>query len=490
MVFLARKLCNPQAKIERRGNLTRFERDIQGRLVGRVYADGSREGYGYDAAGRLSTRIDALGQRTDYRHARDDRLAGMDYAGALEETAPVRFEDDPSYPRRVRMIDGSGETRYGYHPAGGPGGLQLAVEDGPSEDDTIGYGYDALGRLGRRQVGAAEERWSYDALGRIGAHRNPLGVFGYTYLGDSGQVTGELLEGVPVAQWRYLDNAGDRRLAGMAYPGGAGARALRSDAYRILGIAEGDWVRLYRYDAKDRLVLAADVSRAQESGRLDRVRATRGVLYRYDAADNLLQGRTLPRQINALNQLQRWAGEDLAYDANGNLVADGRWRYRYDAENRLVAMQAQDGGELEYRFGYDGLGRRVSESGNDSLRNLRWCAETICRLRSSGGSLTYPYPQGEWRGGRRLYEERDHLGGVRAVRDLDRGGILGQFDYAPYGELRQRSGTALPERGHAGMFRHADSGLYLTHFRAYSPVHGRWLSRDPIHELGGVNLYA
>ncbi|MFZ5531946.1 MAG: hypothetical protein ACOY5H_00190 [Pseudomonadota bacterium] len=213
------------------------------------------------------------------------------------------------------MIDGSGETRYGYHPAGGPGGLQLAVEDGPSEDDTIGYGYDALGRLGRRQVGAAEERWSYDALGRIGAHRNPLGVFGYTYLGDSGQVTGELLEGVPVAQWRYLDNAGDRRLAEMAYPGGAGARALRSDAYRILGIAEGDWVRLYRYDAKDRLLLAADVNRAQESGRLDRVRATRGVLYRYDAADNLLQGRTLPTQINALNQLRRWAGEDLAYDA-------------------------------------------------------------------------------------------------------------------------------------------------------------------------------
>ena len=94
-------------------------------------------------------------------------------------------------------------------------------------------------------------------------------------------------------------------------------------------------------------MLAADVSRAQESGRLDRVRATRGVLYRYDAADNLLQGRTLPTQINALNQLRRWAGEDLAHDANGNLVADGRWRYRYDAENRLVAMQAQDAGEVE-----------------------------------------------------------------------------------------------------------------------------------------------
>jgi uncharacterized protein RhaS with RHS repeats len=25
-------------------------------------------------------------------------------------------------------------------------------------------------------------------------------------------------------------------------------------------------------------------------------------------------------------------GQALDYDANGNLIADGRWRYRYDAE--------------------------------------------------------------------------------------------------------------------------------------------------------------
>jgi hypothetical protein len=30
------------------------------------------------------------------------------------------------------------------------------------------------------------------------------------------------------------------------------------------------------------------------------------------------------------------------------------------------------------------------------------------------------------------------------------------------------------------MFFNADSGLYLTQYRAYDPVSGRWLSRDPI----------
>jgi hypothetical protein len=33
------------------------------------------------------------------------------------------------------------------------------------------------------------------------------------------------------------------------------------------------------------------------------------------------------------------------------------------------------------------------------------------------------------------------------------------------------------------MFYNADSGLYLTQYRAYDPVAGRWLSRDPIGEI-------
>jgi hypothetical protein len=79
----------------------------------------------------LSTRTDALGQRTAYGYARDNRLAAVDYAGALEET-------------------GAGTTTYQYYPAGGPGALQLAQEDGLFDEDTVSYGYDALGRVTSR----------------------------------------------------------------------------------------------------------------------------------------------------------------------------------------------------------------------------------------------------------------------------------------------------------------------------------------------------
>lgn len=36
------------------------------------------------------------------------------------------------------------------------------------------------------------------------------------------------------------------------------------------------------------------------------------------------------------------------------------------------------------------------------------------------------------------------------------------------------------------MLFNADSGLYLTQYRAYDPVAGRWLSRDPIGETSDL----
>ena len=50
-------------------------------------------------------------------------------------------------------------------------------------------------------------------------------------------------------------------------------------------------------------------------------------------------------------------------------------------------------------------------------------------------------------------------------------------------------GRVLVDFGYAGMFYHKGSGLYLTQYRVYDPETARWLSRDPIGEDGGLNLY-
>jgi len=51
------------------------------------------------------------------------------------------------------------------------------------------------------------------------------------------------------------------------------------------------------------------------------------------------------------------------------------------------------------------------------------------------------------------------------------------------------SGSNLATFQYASTYFHAASGLELAVYRAYDPSTGRWLSRDPIKENGGANLY-
>jgi RHS repeat-associated protein len=68
------------------------------------------------------------------------------------------------------------------------------------------------------------------------------------------------------------------------------------------------------------------------------------------------------------------------------------------------------------------------------------------------------------------------------------GEVKGTRSYGAYGQLEEPSGET-PAVGYAGMLAHAESGFYFTHYRVYDPQMGRWLSRDPIGEDGGINTY-
>ena len=79
------------------------------------------------------------------------------------------------------------------------------------------------------------------------------------------------------------------------------------------------------------------------------------------------------------------------------------------------------------------------------------------------------------------YYGPDQIGSVRRV--FASAASAPAYSYDPYGNALQ--GTApLTDFNYAGMFYNADSGLYLTQYRVYDPVSGRWLSRDPIGETG------
>jgi len=99
------------------------------------------------------------------------------------------------------------------------------------------------------------------------------------------------------------------------------------------------------------------------------------------------------------------------------------------------------------------------------------------------------YPKGELSGNKSYFHTRDHLGSVREMFGST-GTVVARYDYDPYGRSTTVLGSTPTDFNFTGLYRHSKSNLDLATYRAYDPDLGRWLSRDPMGEEGGLNLYS
>jgi RHS repeat-associated protein len=383
------------------------------------------------------------------------------------------------------MRDGTGTTTYAYGHAGAPGALMQTAETFPG-GDTFRFFYDQENRVTGWRLGAEGEDYGYDVLGRIVRNRNALGAFDYDYLGGSDRLAAMALAGTPLKRaYAYEPIQGDFRLQRIDQPENARsftyATAPENLITALTESAQGrsqQW--RYDYDALDRLT-KADRSDGLRYG------------YTLDAGDNL----TRITDPEGTRTYAHDAGNQIAgfqYDANGNRIEDETRTYQWDAENRLIGIGYKDAPQRKTAFQYDGKGRRVATLETDGTKQTEtrhtWCGDRICQARNGKDEvLAYYFDEGEYRpqSGEQRYYAKDHLGSVRDTLD-ETGANLARYDYGPYGNFLGQPAQP-PVFGYAGMRYHAPSGLYLTKFRAYDPETGRWLSRDPIGEAGGINLY-
>lgn len=199
---------------------------------------------------------------------------------------------------------------------------------------------------------------------------------------------------------------------------------------------------------------------------------------------------------------------NFTYDSEGNLLGDGTSTYEWDLKNRLIAIVT---GSHRTEFTYDGSDRRIRvvdrESGTltddkryvfSGLTLLEERASdnvTVLRRFYSGGHVDVAD------GGKRYVYTMDHLGSTREVLLLD--GTVGnptsvtiaaRYDYDLWGNRSILDGGSAAEflvmHGFTGHNHHKWSGIWLTPSRGYSSILGVWLSRDPMGENGGVNLYS
>jgi RHS repeat-associated protein len=186
----------------------------------------------------------------------------------------------------------------------------------------------------------------------------------------------------------------------------------------------------------------------------------------------------------------------FVYDPVGNLVSQkggtvgAEVTYAWDAANRLVKI-SKPGAVTE--FVYDGLSRRVAEKYNGNIIK-RWIwfngdaqpAEE--RDASNGVTRRFYSGMGEQIGVTNYFYTVDHLGSVRELTD-GTGAVRARYAYDPYGRRTKVSGDLEASFGYTGYYQHSASGLSLALYRAFNPRLGRFISRDPIEEKGGVNLY-
>ncbi|MEM9300307.1 MAG: RHS repeat-associated core domain-containing protein [Bacteroidota bacterium] len=83
------------------------------------------------------------------------------------------------------------------------------------------------------------------------------------------------------------------------------------------------------------------------------------------------------------------------------------------------------------------------------------------------------------------------MGSIREVIAEDGVTVLARYDCDPYGNVTALSGSPSDSDFlYTGHYYHQPTGLHLALYRAYDAQTGRWLSRDPIEEGDGLNIYA
>ncbi len=408
------------------------------------------------------------------------------------------------------MVDGSGTTVYAYNPVTAPpalGANRLASMDGPLPNDTITFAYDELGRVANRSVNGAanSESWVFDSLGRVGTDTNKLGMFNYAYVGVTNRLNTLTYPGGMTANYLYFPNSEDKHLQQIKNQTSASVLLSQFDyTYDDEGEIK-TWTKNYpglatpqrydlTYDNADQLTNAPLKNTSTNA-------LVRQYIYGYDLASNRSSERvasqtttSTPNNVNEITSQSGATNRSLAYDLNGSLTNDGAARtFEWDGANRLVAIN-YTANTNRSEFTYDGLNRcvKVVEKTNGSIASTRkfvWCGNEKCEFRGSNNGIQMQlFEQGQYQDGAPYFYMRDHLGSTREMTDGS-GTVVARYDYDPWGRSTTLTGTNKPDFNFTGLYQHGKSGLDMATYRFYDPELGRWLSRDPIAERGGLNLY-
>jgi RHS repeat-associated protein len=256
---------------------------------------------------------------------------------------------------------------------------------------------------------------------------------------------------------------------------------------------------------------------------LDRAYAFDMIGNRLKTADSL----TLPvannYTANALNQYTAIDTLNPVHDDDGNMTAGplpanitANSTLTWDGENRLISATVPGGNTVT--FIYDSQSRRIAETVGTVTKITvydgwnpvaEWTADlqsasspTLTKTNLWGMDLSGTLQGAGGVGGLLMvseisnsqisnyYPTYDGNGNVSEYLDST-GAVVAHYEYDPFGKTTVASGSKAQDFSHRFSTKPLDltTGLYYYGYRFYDRNSGRWPSRDPIEEEGGINLY-
>jgi RHS repeat-associated protein len=446
-----------------------------------------------------------------------------------------------STSRLESIISGSQAATYAYYPNSGL--LNTTTFSGGTN---IARGYDPLGRLQSITTTPAADAaesytYTYNNLNkRTRATREDGSYWSYVY-----NDRGELVSGrkywadnaiVWGAQTEYnFDNIGNRKYA---KNGGNQIGILRQSNYSTNSLNQYS-----QRTAPGALDITGTATAAAAVSVNDQGTVRKGdYFYKELAIDN--SASPVYAQVNVVGARNNFGagGEDAVtqkggrvfipqaaeafnYDLDGNLISDGRWIYSWDGENRLKSMETTIGVPLEAKrrleFTYDYMGRRIQKkvyawnvgTGTyqpQSTTEFIYDGWSLVAELDGNNILIRTYIRGQdlsgtlqgagGTGGLLIIDDAgssyqvgyDGNGNVGVLVKANDSRVVASYDYDPSGNIVKAVGTYATSNPitFGTTYSDQETGLLYYGYRYYDPKSGRWLSKDPLAEIGSLNLYS
>ena len=499
--------------------------NLAGQLLSETFTGGSLAGLsitnGYDQFLRR-TNLTALGagvlNRTDY---------GYDAASRLQSVS-----------------DGSNSASYAYL-ANSPLVSKIAFKQGNTPRMTTIKQFDYLNRLRQiasapRVSGALPFSYNYNYNSANQRTKNTLAdgsywIYEYDTLGQVTNGVKHFADGTPVPgqQFCYLfDDIGNRIKTQSG--GDQSGASLRPANYTVNSLNQ---ITSREFPGTNDIIGAALAGNSVSvNGNTNVFR--RGEYFwttveatNKDSAQWLNVTVASGGKTNAGNLYLPQTPEDFVYDADGNLVSDGRWKYVWDAENRLVQMtnHTSVGPQFQLDFAYDPKGRRIQKTvstngvgiytnrflydgwnliaelkpGNSLVRSYMWGMDLSGSEQGAGGVGGLLAASYYGTTTTNCFPAFDGNGNVMAYINAADGASVLQMDYDPFLNVIRETGPMASLMPFLGSTKYYDRETKLLYYGHRYLKDGVWPSRDPIGESGfevlrngkvnvasaGVNLY-